>query len=337
MCPPNGKETSNKINDIKNNEVKNNNTNATTTTSTPQTSSQSSTEISSVVVQTWSNIYNSAPKLYIPFTKFDIAFSVLSCIVISTLRLINEYIYTEIYGFSPNTYKTIESAACTTSIAHAIVLCHGLWALLRSQPYVPSAKIENTPAAYQSAVTALLQLCTGYMLYDTIFMIRSNQWSLHEDDVAYLGHHIVTILYMSQTRILGVGHISAMALMFTGEITNPFQNTHMVTKYCIQLAQKGSLFHIVHPYAELAFATSYFFARGIVGPIQIAHITYDLLLTKRGRSNVPLLVGTLWSLMIWGIILGSIPWTRECYEMMIDGLAVRYDVNTDYGPRYLEL
>ncbi len=286
------------------------------------------------VFQFWSNFYDSCPKLYLPYTQFDIGFTIVSFFVISLLRLFNEYIFINILRFDGSTYKTIESAAALTSLTHAIVLCHGLWNLLISQPYVPCAKIESTPKAYQSGVTAMLQMCTGYMFYDAIFMIRSNGWSMHPDDTSYFAHHFVTILYMSQTRVLGLGHISAMGLMFTGEVTNPLQNGHLITKFGIQMASKGSLFHILHPYIELAFSFAYFIFRAIVGPIQIAHITYDLLLTKRGRTNVPLIVSISWVVMIWGIIIGSIPWTKECLDMISDGLQVKYDESWNYGPRY---
>lgn len=282
----------------------------------------------------WSNIYQNAPKLYIPSTQFDIGFTIVSFCIISLLRLINEFIWINILEFNPNSYKTIESASALTSLAHALVLCSGLYAALVSQPYVPSAPIASAPKDYQFAVTALLQMCTGYMFYDAIFMIKSNGWSIHPDDVSFLGHHVVTILYMSQTRVLGVGHISAMSLMFTGELTNPLQNGHLITKFGIQLAAKGSLFHVLHPYLEFVYSLIYLIMRGLVGFVQIAHISYHMLCTKEGRNNVSLKVSVLWVLMIWGILIGSIPWTKECLEMIKDGLDVKYDESWNYGPRY---
>lgn len=281
----------------------------------------------------WSNLYKRAPKIYVPFTNFDIGFSIISWCLICLLRLLNEYIFVNILEFDPTTYKTIESASAMTSLTHAIVLCTGLWSVLTSQPYVPSARLDSAPEEYQMAVTALLQLCTGYMFYDGTFMCRSNGWSIHPEDVAFFGHHLVTIMYMSQCRVLGYGHISAMGLMFTGELTNPFQNGHLITKFGIQLASSGSFFHTIHPYVEYIFAITYFIVRAFVGPTQIAHITYHFLFTKQGRT-VPFIVSIFWILMIWGIILGSIPWTKECLTMIQDGLKVKYDESWDYGPRY---
>lgn len=282
----------------------------------------------------WSDLYNSAPKLYFPFTQFDVGFTILSLCTISLLRLLNEYIYINIIGFNPKTYKTIESAAAVTSIVHAIVLCSGLWSVLISRPCIPSARMDSGTKEYVLAVTALLQLCTGYMFYDAIFMVRSNGWAVHPEDVAFLGHHVVTIVYMSQTRVIGAGHISAMILMFAGELTNPLQNAHLMTKFGIQMAAEGSLFHILHPYVEYAFSIAYFIMRGLVAPFLLAYNAYDLLLTKNGRANVPLGVSIFWIIMSSGIVIGSIPWTKECLQMMKDGLKVKYDENWDYGSRY---
>lgn len=282
----------------------------------------------------WSRLFDSAPKLYIPFTKFDIGFTIISFFVICTLRLLNEYIFINILNFNPTTYKTIESAAALTSLEHALVLCSGLWAVLRSQPYDVCARMESAPKQYQKATTALLEMCTGYMFYDAVFMFRANNWSLHPEDGAFLGHHIVTVLYMSQTRVLGVGHISALALMFTGELSNPAQNLHLITKFAIQMSDDGSFFHVLHPFVELTFAIMYFILRGFVGPYQVISISYTLLFTKKGRESVWLPIGMLWSMMICGIILGSIPWTKEAWGMIADGLDVKYDKTWDYGPRY---
>ena len=138
---------------------------------------------------------------------------------------------------------------------------------------------------------------------------------------------------MSQTRVLGAGHISAMGLMFTGEFTNPMQNSHAITRFAIQMAGDDSFWHAIHPYVEYIYAVCYFFFRSVVGPLQIIHISYDLL-TKEGRKHIPLYIGIVWIIMIWGIILGSMPWTLESFEMVKDGLEVKYHASYEYGPRY---
>jgi hypothetical protein len=290
-------------------------------------------------LKSWSRLYEATPKIYLPFTEFDIGFVLVSLSVCSSFRLLSEFLFINVLKFNPNTYKTVESAGGLTSMAHAIVLLFGLYHCLISQPYIPSAKIQGTPIHYQNSVSTMLQMCTGYMLYDLFFMARANNWTFHEDDIAFCGHHVVTMLYMSQCRVLGVGHISAMGLMFTGEFSNPLQNGHLVTKFAIQQSHLSptSFFHIIHPFVEYAFAVVYAIMRGIVGPIQIHHIAYDLLFTKQGKANVPIVVSIIWSIMIFGIIGGSLPWTMECIDMLKDGLKVKYDESWDYGPRYADL
>lgn len=285
------------------------------------------------LLKLWASIYNGVPKVCIYGTNFPVGLTILSTLFISCLRFVYRYLYVNVFQFDIGSRKTVEMIACNTSMTHSLLLVPALWQALRDQPYKPSASIQNAPQYYKDAVTALLQFCTGYMIYDFIFMIASNHWRVHPDDVAFIGHHFVTILYMTQTRVLGAGHISAMTLMWSGEFTNPMQNSHCITRFAIQMAKEGSFWHVIHPYVEWVYATSYAFFRAVVGPIQIVHITYDLL-TREGRKNIPLYVSILWIVMIWGIIVGSIPWTKEGLEMARDGLVVKYHEGFDYGPRY---
>jgi len=122
-----------------------------------------------------------------------------------------------------------------------------------------------------------------------------------------------------------------MTLMFSGEITNPFQNIHGITKFWIQLEKPGPLLiQNIHIYVEFLHAVSYAFVRLIVGPIQIIHITYALLATKKGRDNIPLWISATWLFIIWGLLLGSLPWAFEAFHMAFDGLQLKYDEHYNY-------
>ena len=121
-----------------------------------------------------------------------------------------------------------------------------------------------------------------------------------------------------------------MTLMFTGEITNPFQNIHTITKFWIQLETAGPLLRSIHIYIEFLHAVSYALIRLIVGPIQIIHITYSLLCTRQGRENIPLWISAIWLFIIWGLIIGSLPWSFEAWQMAIDGFQLKYDEKYDY-------
>jgi hypothetical protein len=174
------------------------------------------------------------------------------------------------------------------------------------------------------------------MIYDFSFMLIDNEFRIHPDDVAFMAHHVVTIVYMSQVRVLQAGHISAMTMMWSGEFTNPMQSAHSVSRFAIQLARPsgGSMWHVVHPYVEYVFAFFYALFRAVVGPLQIVHIAYDMW-GKEGRKRVALYNSVLWVFLLTGIIVGSIPWTIESIEMVRDGIeSVKYNESYDYGPRF---
>ena len=90
----------------------------------------------------------------------------------------------------------------------------------------------------------------------------------------------------------------------------------------------------MHPFAEWIYALAYFIVRGFVGPCQNMHITYVYLVSIKGRQMIPKYISIPWVVMIWGIILGSIPWTMEALDMVKDGLQVKYHKSYDYGPGF---
>jgi len=287
------------------------------------------------VLRFWSGMYNAVPKIYLPGTKFDVSFTIVCSIVIFSVRLLFDSIFQGYLGWNPNSKYTTDCAASAASIFHSVVLCTGLASALRYvYPSLPIAKMSEAPQWWQDVANALLQFCTGYMFYDFFGMLRDNNWAIDVGDIAFVGHHIATVAYMSSCRSLGVGHISSMALMLTGELTNPLQNALHISRYAIQVEPVGTLWHVTHPYIELVYAVCYSFVRLVVGPVQIINITYHLLFTKLGRERVPLYTGLVWVALIWGIILGSLPWTFEAIAMVKDGLEVKYDRHFDYGPRF---
>jgi hypothetical protein len=286
-----------------------------------------------IVLRFWSGLYSAVPKINIPGTQFDIFFAVLSALFLTTVRILFANLYTSVLEWDGENIRTKNVASYSVSIVHSLVLCVGLWSVLKDQPYAPMAKMNIAPKYWQDASTALMQFCTGYMVYDFMFIMIERDWVPKPEDYAFLAHHVVTALYMSQTRALGYGHISAMGLMFTGEVTNPSQSFHSITRYAIQMVSSDSLWHAVHPYAEILHAAMYGFVRSVVGPLQILHISCLLIFTKQGRS-IPFRISIPWMIMTWGIIIGSIPWTLEGIEMVKDGLTVKYHKDYDYGPGF---
>jgi hypothetical protein len=63
---------------------------------------------------------------------------------------------------------------------------------------------------------------------------------------------------------------------------------------------------------------SYVFVRTVVGPFVFVHLTYNLWTTGRRKDIYPIPISLLvmWTILIWGVILGSIPWIVECYHMI---------------------
>ncbi|KAL7497880.1 hypothetical protein ACHAWT_009123 [Skeletonema menzelii] len=112
--------------------------------------------------------------------------------------------------------------------------------MLLSQKYVPSAKLQDSPQWYQDAMHALLGFCTGYMIYDSFMGYIVEVWQpgkgpvLSADDWMFLAHHILTTLYMTSSRWVKAGHISAMVLMYNGEFSAPVMNLHFVLEKAME-------------------------------------------------------------------------------------------------------
>ena len=266
------------------------------------------------VLQQWAWLYRAVPKVHFPFTDLDISITILSALYLYAIKLVGERIL-ESFGWPPNSPVTMEASASIAGIVHSTTLVPGLIAALYSQPYVPSAKMGDAPQWWQDAVTALLQFCTGYMLYDGLVNIVILRWEvgMSASDWMFLGHHFATSFYMTSARILGAGHESALMCMLLGEATNPLHNSHMISELAQTLHfEANPLTHWI----EVMFSAIYVVFRVVLGPLGMIHITYDLVVTKRGRENIPLALKLAWLLMIWGVVFGSIPWIQDCITVL---------------------
>lgn len=281
------------------------------------------------ILRPWISLYRSTPKLYIPGTDVDIAFSLRCAIVFSILRISIRHTLTW-FGWPANEPDTYFSAACLASFCHSSLILPGLAAVLLSQKYVPSGKLETSPQWYQDAVHSLMGFCGGYMIYDSIMGYVVETWQpgigpvLSGDDWTYVGHHVLTSLYMISARWNKAGHMSAMMLMFNGELSAPIMNFHLILEKALaQECCKGiAWLPTAFAYNELLFSFVYIVCRVVVSPFVIAHVSYDLLLTKRGRRDVPLWLSISWMPMCWGVQFGSIPWIVTCIETLKHGAAL---------------
>eukprot|EP00560_Eucampia_antarctica_P001665 CAMPEP_0197835240 /NCGR_PEP_ID=MMETSP1437-20131217/25192_1 /TAXON_ID=49252 ORGANISM="Eucampia antarctica, Strain CCMP1452" /NCGR_SAMPLE_ID=MMETSP1437 /ASSEMBLY_ACC=CAM_ASM_001096 /LENGTH=305 /DNA_ID=CAMNT_0043440517 /DNA_START=51 /DNA_END=968 /DNA_ORIENTATION=+ len=279
-------------------------------------------------------------KVYLALPKsesFDVSMMMLSCGFFGVIRLAGEHTFVSILGWEESHKMTRECPSYCAPIVHSIFLCLCLAELLSVEKYVPTSKMKDAPLWWQQTATACLQFCTGYMIYDSLFIVRDKvrfNESLKPADYMFIGHHLATTLYMSSVRRLGAGHSSAMMLMLLGEFTNPLQSVFTVVRYAVQMEPQRQLWHTLLPFCELIYALFYAVFRTFLGPFAMAHITYHLIFTKQGRTNIPIFATLCYLIMGWGVLIGSIGWTMEAIEMARDGWTVKYDSSYDYGPAY---
>jgi len=281
-----------------------------------------------VVANTYLKVVYALPEIKIPFTNLDISVSLLSAVFLTTVRLANESFLVRFFNWPENATPTKEAAASMASICHSTILCVGLIAAFLSQKYDVAALIKDQASKkwWPDFADALLQFCTGYMIYDTCVNILWLRWNPElmtveptADDYLYLAHHMMCTFYMTSARVIGAGYMSAMICMLTGEITNPLMNMYLMGEEAMKLGCcNGPTAQLIHYWVTIAFAAAYFFVRVVVGPAYFANLTYVLLFTKRGRENVPLPLNIFWNVLVWGVAFGSVSWIQKCYGILAE-------------------
>jgi TLC domain len=259
----------------------------------------------------------------------DVSLTIASSLFLGCVRFFAEYvIMIPIFHWPRNSMDTKLSAASVTSITHSVVLVSTLYVLLtNAKPsYNPSGRMADEEAGpwWNDTVGAILQFCTGYMIYDAVLNIIwiklavPGSGGISSEDLLFLGHHIVTTLYMSSTRWIQAGHQSAMMCMFLGELTNPLHNSY----YIGQFAQKhdccnGKVSQQMFTTIEFSFGLFYSLMRGIIAPVVFIHMTYNLITIGLFKvKEIPNWLIPLWIILIWGVEIGSIPWILECLSFV---------------------
>jgi len=284
-----------------------------------------------LVARSWVSLKRAIPNVNFPFTNLDVSFALASALLLASIRYMSEYIIlVNFFGWPRGDTLTKEAAASCASICHSTTLCVGLIVAFLTQKYDPAGRMDQAPKWWQDFVDALLQFCTGYMIYDAIINIFWLRWDpatsllpvLGEDDKLFLGHHIMTSLYMTSSRVVQAGHMSAMICMLLGELTNPLHNMFMLGEVAMKLdCCNGPSAQQIHSLVSVAFAAMYNLFRAIIAPIMLVYVTYCLLFTKKGRTNVPLPLNILWNLMIWAVVFGSGSWIVKCHGILLDFMA----------------
>mmetsp|Transcript_23934 Transcript_23934/g.46411 ORF Transcript_23934/g.46411 Transcript_23934/m.46411 type:complete len:312 (-) Transcript_23934:197-1132(-) len=274
----------------------------------------------------WIRAYRSTPKLYIT-REIDIGFSILCAFLFTILRISYRHLLVSLGWPSSPDPDTLFVSACMASFCHSSIILPGLAAALLSQPYRPCGKLSDSPPWYRDVTHAIMSYCTGYMIYDSIVGYVVETWQpgvgpvLTTDHWMFLVHHVLTSLYMISARFVGAGHMSAMILMFLGEFTAPIMNIHLILEKAMEQPEfrDSSWIPLAFVYNEQIFAFFYCIFRIFFGPLAATHLTWDLILTERGRGNVPVWLSLAWMPMCWGVLLGSIPWIQTCLETLQRG------------------
>jgi len=168
--------------------------------------------------------------------------------------------------------------------------------------------MSSHPQWWQDGSNAMMEFCIGYMIYDGLssliyrnYVFTPGLFALEiGSDLPFLGHHIATILYMTSCRKIQAGQMSTMIAMFLGEFTNPFQNTMLCLEDAMKLGDccAGAGTKFLYPRVRFVFGFLYASIRIVIAPLFFAHITYKLLLTKEGRTNVNVKLGGLWVFLL---------------------------------------
>uniref|UniRef100_A0A6U3QUS2 TLC domain-containing protein n=1 Tax=Ditylum brightwellii TaxID=49249 RepID=A0A6U3QUS2_9STRA len=285
--------------------------------------------------------YRSCPS-FIKIGGLDFSFTIASFLFISAFRVL--FLQLLIYlGWPLRTKMTTDAASSLASIIHAALLCSWLsifFAKLGWQNYIPSCKLStHKDKDFQDVSTACLQVCTGYMMFDSFWLVKDTYdlglQPLTEFDCMVIAHHFMTSFYMTSCRVIQAGHISAMILMLTGELSNPLMNAMFTTRFAIQLECCNSdNMMLLHSLLEHIFAIVYFVLRISIGPACAIHLSYDLLFTKQGRCNVPLHLSMIWVALVAGVLLGSGPFVMDAVDMLKDGWDLKYPPTFDFGERF---
>lgn len=140
------------------------------------------------------------------------SFTMASALFLTVFDYSSAYFFQKASGWPPKECRTI--AGSLTTIFHSTVLVTGLGVcLLTAEHYKPSGRITEHPLWWRDAATALIQFCTGYMLYDSCVQFVADRWvpgsgpSLSAPDYIFLGHHAVTSFYMTSARMIRAGHM----------------------------------------------------------------------------------------------------------------------------------
>jgi hypothetical protein len=279
----------------------------------------------------WCRVHATLPRCTL--FGMDFSLTIATALFLASVRFTAEYVQVHVFDWPANSFATKIASTSVASIAHSATLVPALWACFAAHPYNPSASLNTAPLWYQKSTSAILQFCTGYMLYDGLLNVLWLNWTMNPvgigggDAVVFGGHHIACALYMTMTRVYGAGHQSAMICMLLGEITNPFHNAYYIATAALALdCCNGSFSQQIYMVVEFLFASTYFVARAVIAPVAWTHLTYRLWWNR--NPKIPVAVLVFWTVLIWGVEIGSLPYIQDCWNMTLKYLTLPGSNNT---------
>lgn len=271
--------------------------------------------------QIWCDIQSASPSITV--FGLDFGFTVMSALILAAFRFLVECLQVHVFGWPEVAFVTKNAASGLVAVLHSIILVPTLVILFLKGRYNPVESLDDVliPGWYRETTTALLQFCTGYMIYDGLLNGIWLNYALNPDGLGILAltftiHHSATIIYMTSTRILQAGHQSAMICMLLGECTNPLYNGYYVIQAALKLeCCNGEWVQWLFPVVEFSLALCYFVVRAILGPVVFVHLTYCLWLPRNHR--IPTSILAMWTFLIWLVEVGSLPFIVRCYDLVL--------------------
>jgi hypothetical protein len=175
--------------------------------------------------------------------------------------------------------------------------------------------MKDHPQWWQDVADAALQLCSAYFLIDTICGFLIDPWVpghglvFGEEAYLFLAHHVLSIFYVLSVRVYGAGEQSLFLCVLLGETTNPPFNFYLVCQTSKLLDCCNGPFAVqVISMIELMTALCYISFRAVIGPVVGVGISYNIIFSKSAQTNIPIFVRIVWTVVLWGIGIGSIPY-----------------------------
>jgi hypothetical protein len=276
------------------------------------------TEDIPLVAKPFVKLYRATPKVYFPgTTSVEVGFVTLWMVLFAISRKVMVELMI-LSGWPDDLLLVSFGSGCLVGgLLHSPLLLPVLYVLLRAEPYKPSAAIEDYPKWWQDAADAMLQLSTGYMVYDTLYPLAQYliYGKLNPDYTMYMIHHMLVAFYFVSVQVVGGGHASVIMGTFLGEVTNPFYNlSHFSALAIKQDCCHGSFSRRLNVFFDVLAALQFIPVRALIGPIVLGFYTvYQLVFvgTKRKHHPIPLIMAILWSLIMWAVMLGSYSYLME--------------------------